>query len=137
MLVHGLPALGFGEMLAIRGRPQKTHRPSGADLHGVNIPHAGLNVLSARVVGAVHEYCIRVVVDGDIDWPPGRQLYARRRSAASGKAVDYEFSHSPRPPSFCSYFSRVPLYLRTIARSSFNKSQLPQQLLWDRDHVIP
>ena len=91
MLVHGLPALGLGEMLAIRGRPQQAHRPSGADLHGIDIPHTGLNVLSARVIRLVHEYRVRVVVDSDIDRPPGCQLNARRRSAASGKAVDYEF----------------------------------------------
>ena len=93
MLVHGLPALGFGEMLAIRGRPQQAHRPAGADLHGVNIPHAGLNVLSVRVIRLVHEYRVRVVVDSDIDRPPGCQLNARRRSAASGKAVDYKLVH--------------------------------------------
>ena len=93
MLVHGHPALGFGEMLAIRGRPQQAHRPAGAGLHGVNIPHAGLNVLSVRVIRLVHEYRVRVVVDSDIDRPPGRQLDTRRRSTASGEAIDYELVH--------------------------------------------
>lgn len=92
-LSTGFPPLAFEKCLQSGDAHSRPTGPAGADLYGVNIPHAGLNVLSVRVIRLVHEYRVRVVVDSDIDRPPGCQLNARRRSAASGKAVDYKLVH--------------------------------------------
>ena len=44
-----------------------------------------------RVVCPVHQDGVRVVVDGNIDYPAGRQLDARRGPAAPGEAVHNDF----------------------------------------------
>ena len=87
LLVHGLPALGLGKVLAVRGGPQQPHRPAAAHLPGIDVPHAGLVVLRVGVVGLVHQDGVRVVVDGDSHRTPAGQLDPRGRSSAPGKVV--------------------------------------------------
>lgn len=91
VLVHGLPALGFAEVLTVRGKPGHPHRAPPADLHRVHVPNTGLVVGGVGVVGAVHQDCVRVVVDGNVNHPACRQLHACGGPTPTGEIVNDNF----------------------------------------------
>ena len=89
--VYQCRTFGFGEVLTIRREPRKPHRAAPANFPRVYIPHARLQVFRVRVVGAVHQNRVRVMVDCYSDRTPRRQFDPRRRPSAAGEVVHDDF----------------------------------------------
>ena len=71
---------------------QQPDRAAAAGLSRIDIKHVGLEMARLRMVGGVHGYGLRVVVDGNIDIQPGSLLDAAGCAAATGEQIANELA---------------------------------------------
>ena len=107
VLVDGLSASCFGEMLAVGACPQQSHRPALADRFRIHIPHGCLIVLCPSVICRMLCDGVGIVVHSCKNGHTYSLLYTHRSPATAGKQVNKYFLIKPGLASFYLFWLHV------------------------------
>ena len=85
LLIYGLAAFRFAEVLAVGGKPREAYGAAGDDGRDVHFPDTLAEVLGVRMIDRVHRDGFRVVIDCDVDRPSEGLFHSGARPAATSE----------------------------------------------------